>query len=276
MPKETSTNEVISYIKPSQITSNPWQPRKHFDEEALIDLRESILQNGILSPLLVTEAENGYMLVAGERRLRAAILAGLDKVPVIIRAFDDKTKAELAIVENIQRENLSPIEEARAYQALIDDYGYTTMGLAERMGKSRAYIANLIRLLKLPEPIKAYVLENKLSSGHARALLGLSDEESMLDMAELAIKNQLSVRALESLVKESSLDFHFEKNEKKGKKKKAKLKSNYLNHIEAQLEDYLQTKVNIQKGKKEGQVSIRFYGEEDLTRLLEKMGLEAY
>lgn len=276
MKSSSASEEQVLFLKPSAILPNPWQPRKHFDDEALIDLKESIVQNGILSPLLVTKNKDGYLLVAGERRLRAAKLAGLEKVPVIIRAFEDELIAELAIVENIQRENLSPIEEAMAYQALINDYGYTATSVAERMGKSRAYVANLIRLLKLPEPIKAYVLENKLSSGHARALLGLSDEESMLDMAELVIQNNLSVRALESLVKESSLKFHLKQANKKRKEEKRRAKMNYLTHIEHQLEDYLQTKVSIKKGKKEGQVNIRFYGEEDLTRLLEKMGLEAY
>lgn len=268
--------EKIDYVDVALISSNPWQPRKHFDEEALIDLKESILEHGILSPLLVTKADKGYFLVAGERRLRAAKLAGLQEVPVIVRDFEQKTMAELAIIENIQRENLSPIEEALAYQELIDEYGYTALSLAERMGKSRAYVANLIRLLKLPERLKTYVLENKLSGGHARALLSLNDEDSMLDMAELVIKNGLSVRALESLVKESVFSFNLEKNVKKNQKKKLKNKSNYLAHVERQLEEYLQTKVNIQKGKKEGQVNIRFYGEEDLTRLLEQIGLETY
>lgn len=268
--------EKIDYVDVALISSNPWQPRKHFDEEALIDLKESILEHGILSPLLVTKADKGYFLVAGERRLRAAKLAGLQEVPVIVRDFEQKTMAELAIIENIQRENLSPIEEALAYQELIDEYGYTALTLAERMGKSRAYVANLIRLLKLPERLKTYVLENKLSGGHARALLSLNDEDSMLDMAELVIKNGLSVRALESLVKESVFSFNLEKNVKKNQKKKPKNKSNYLAHVERQLEEYLQTKVNIQKGKKEGQVNIRFYGEEDLTRLLEQIGLETY
>lgn len=268
--------EKIDYVDVALISSNPWQPRKHFDEEALIDLKESILEHGILSPLLVTKADKGYFLVAGERRLRAAKLAGLREVPVIVRDFEQKTMAELAIIENIQRENLSPIEEALAYQELIDEYGYTALTLAERMGKSRAYVANLIRLLKLPERLKTYVLENKLSGGHARALLSLNDEDSMLDMAELVIKNGLSVRALESLVKESVFSFNLEKNVKKNQKKKPKNKSNYLAHVERQLEEYLQTKVNIQKGKKEGQVNIRFYGEEDLTRLLEQIGLETY
>lgn len=268
--------EKIDYVDVALISSNPWQPRKHFDEEALIDLKESILEHGILSPLLVTKADKGYFLVAGERRLRAAKLAGLQEVPVIVRDFEQKTMAELAIIENIQRENLSPIEEALAYQELIDEYGYTALSLAERMGKSRAYVANLIRLLKLPERLKTYVLENKLSGGHARALLSLNDEDSMLDMAELVIKNGLSVRALESLVKESVFSFNLEKNVKKNQKKKPKNKSNYLAHVEHQLEEYLQTKVNIQKGKKEGQVNIRFYGEEDLTRLLEQIGLETY
>lgn len=268
--------EKIDYVDVALISSNPWQPRKHFDEEALIDLKESISEHGILSPLLVTKADKGYFLVAGERRLRAAKLAGLQEVPVIVRDFEQKTMAELAIIENIQRENLSPIEEALAYQELIDEYGYTALSLAERMGKSRAYVANLIRLLKLPERLKTYVLENKLSGGHARALLSLNDEDSMLDMAELVIKNGLSVRALESLVKESVFSFNLEKNVKKNQKKKPKNKSNYLAHVERQLEEYLQTKVNIQKGKKEGQVNIRFYGEEDLTRLLEQIGLETY
>lgn len=273
--KQFEEKEEVFYLSPDEISPNPWQPRQHFDEEALIDLKESIAQNGVLSPLLVSKNKDGYQLVAGERRLRAAKLLGVSSVPVLVREFDQKTIAELAVIENIQRENLSPLEEAMAYQELIETYGYTTLSLAERMGKSRAYVANLIRLLKLPEKLKRYVLENKLSSGHARALLSLTDEETMLDMANLAIENGLSVRVLESLVKESHLAFNF-KTQKKAKPKAKKENKGYIAHIEAQLEAHLQTKVNIQKSKKEGQLIISFYGEEDLTRLLEKIGLEAY
>lgn len=270
------TKQLIT-LPIDEITTNPYQPRHYFDEDALIDLKESIEKNGILSPIFVIKTTTGYTLVSGERRLRAARLAGLMEIPALIYDFDDEAMAEVALVENIQRENLSPLEEANAYQSMIDLYGYSQGELAEKIGKSRPYIANLIRLLKLPDEIKAYLLENKLSAGHARALLAVEDESLMLELAEHTLRQGISVRGLEKLIKDSQIDDLFmEKPQKTVKNSRKSDKNRYYAHIENQLEDYLQTKVAIQKGKKSNQLMISFYDEEDLTRLLEVIGLEAY
>ena len=276
MTKENDRPAELTYLPLTAIKPNPNQPRRHFDEDGMIDLTESIRQNGVLSPIIVTPMDEGYTLVAGERRWRAAQRANLSEIPALIYHLEKQEQEEIALIENLQREELSPLEEAAAYQTLMENYAYSAQEVAERLGKSRAYVANLIRLLKLPEKIKILVAQNKLSSGHARALLALEDEEAMLDMANLVLDNGLSVRALENLIKESKLEFQLNKPVQKVKKPVQKDKNYYYNHIENQLEDYFQTKVTVTKGKKRGQLTLQFYNEEDLTRLLELMGVEVY
>ena len=276
MNKQKDRPAELTYLPLIAIKPNPNQPRRHFDEDGMIDLTESIRQNGVLSPIIVTSMDEGYTLVAGERRWRAAQRANLSEIPALIYHLEKQEQEEIALIENIQREELSPLEEAAAYQTLMETYSYSVQEVAERLGKSRAYVANLIRLLKLPEEIKTLVSQNKLSSGHARALLALEDEEAMLDMANLVLDNGLSVRALENLIKESKLEFQLNKPVQKVKKPVQKDKNYYYNHIENQLEDYFQTKVTVTKGKKRGQLTLQFYNEEDLTRLLELMGIEVY
>ena len=276
MTKENDRPAELTYLPLTAIKPNPNQPRRHFDEDGMLDLTESIRQNGVLSPIIVTPMDEGYTLVAGERRWRAAQRANLSEIPALIYHLEKQEQEEIALIENLQREELSPLEEAAAYQTLMENYAYSAQEVAERLGKSRAYVANLIRLLKLPEKIKILVAQNKLSSGHARALLALEDEEAMLDMANLVLDNGLSVRALENLIKESKLEFQLNKPVQKVKKPVQKDKNYYYNHIENQLEDYFQTKVTVPKGKKRGQLTLQFYNEEDLTRLLELMGVEVY
>ena len=276
MTKENDKQAELTYLPLTAIKPNPNQPRRHFDEDGMLDLTESIRQNGVLSPIIVTPMDEGYTLVAGERRWRAAKLANLTEIPVLIYHLEKQEQEEIALIENIQREALSPLEEAVAYQTLMESYGYSAQEVAERLGKSRAYVANLIRLLKLPEEIKTLVAQNQLSSGHARALLALEDELAMLDMAKLVLDNGLSVRALENLIKESKLEFQLNKPVQKAKKPVQKDKNYYYSHIENQLEEHFQTKVMVTKGRKHGQLTLQFYNEEDLSRLLELMGIEVY
>ena len=185
-----------------EIRPNPYQPRKEFDEKALEELSRSIEQHGIFTPLLVRKSIKGYDLIAGERRLRAARKVKLETVPAIIVDFDEQEMMEIALLENIQREDLNPIEEAEAFESLVNTLHYTQEKLAERVGKSREYCANMLRLLKLPQEVKQLVVDKKLTMGHVRPLLGLNDEEQMYEAAQEILKQKMSVRAAEKYVKE--------------------------------------------------------------------------
>ena len=189
-----------SKIPVDEIRPNPYQPRKVFNDEALKELSSSIKQHGVFTPILVKKSIQGYDLIAGERRLRASKLAGLKDIPAIIVDFDDQEMMEIALLENIQREDLNVIEEAKAYEKLIQRLGYTQEQLAHRVGKSREHITNLLRLLKLPEDVQEYVVSKQLSMGHVRALLGLKTEANMRKVAKQAIDQGLSVRKVEQIV----------------------------------------------------------------------------
>ena len=191
-----------SKIPVDEIRPNPYQPRKVFNDEALKELSSSIKQHGVFTPILVKKSIQGYDLIAGERRLRASKLAGLKDIPAIIVDFDDQEMMEIALLENIQREDLNVIEEAKAYEKLIQRLGYTQEQLAHRVGKSREHITNLLRLLKLPEDVQEYVVSKQLSMGHVRALLGLKTEANMRKVAKQAIDQGLSVRKVEQIVKD--------------------------------------------------------------------------
>ena len=186
----------------AEIRANPYQPRKEFDEKSLRELADSIGVHGIFTPLLVRRSVQGYELIAGERRLRAAKLAGLTRVPAISVDFTDEEMMEISILENVQRENLNPIEEAAAYESLIKRLGYTQEKLAERVGKSREYCANMLRLLRLPQPVQEMVTEKQLTMGHVRPLLALEDEDEMFEAAEKIRKEKMSVREVERYIKE--------------------------------------------------------------------------
>ena len=248
-------------IPVSEIRPNPYQPRKVFDDEALQELKVSIEQHGVFTPILVKKSIAGYDLITGERRLRASKLAGLETIPAIIVQFDDQEMMEIALLENIQREDLNVIEEAKAYEQLIQKLGYTQEQLAKRVGKSREHITNLLRLLRLPEDVQQYAIDKQLSMGHIRALLSLKNEEEMRRIAKQAIDQGLSVRKVEQLVKESA--------QKKDKPIVASKENMFVKEAQRQLEDYFQTNVKIAGHA----ITIHFENDSDLTRILEMLKL---
>lgn len=255
--KGTSKSELnISEIRP-----NPYQPRKEFDEAGLNELADSIRMNGVFQPILVRQSLSGYELVAGERRLRASRLAGKKTIPAIIVDFNDQQMMEISLLENIQRKDLTPIEEASAYDQLIRKLNYTQDELAKRIGKSRTNVTNMLRLLNLPDEIKKMVNEGKLSYGHARTLLSLESEEKMIALAENTIKEGLSVRQLEDLCKK--------KETKKPGKDKPDETDPFMEDVKNRLQRKYGTKVEI----KNKCISIRYNDIDDLNRILEIMNV---
>lgn len=260
---EDSNNSVM--LKISEIEPNRSQPRKDFDENSLSDLAQSISQHGLLQPLLVRPLPiGGYQIVAGERRYRACRMAGLTEVPVTIRELSDTETMELALIENLQREDLSPIEEALGYKALIDEHGFSQEEVATSVGKSRPAIANSLRILKLPDSVLEYVKQDKISAGHARALLMLDSEEDMLELAELIYKKDLSVRQAEKLAK---------KKPEVEEDTQPERKPSFYSMVELALNESLgrKIKVNKNKGKQGGVLQIEFYSDEELTELSNKL-----
>ena len=246
-------------VEVSEVKPNPYQPRKNFDDSKIQELADSIKLHGVFTPILVKKAVKGYELIAGERRLRASKLAGLKTIPAILMDFDDQQMMEIALLENIQREDLNAIEEAQGYEKLIKKLGYTQEELAKRIGKSREHVANMLRLLKLPKSVQQYVIDKQLSMGHVRALLGLKDSSLIEDVAKKAIQLHLSVRAVETLVKNM--------NEQKPEPVK-KEKDIHLEKVQERLQSRFQTKVKID----DKQITIRYEGNDDLNRLLELLG----
>ena len=259
------SNGAVS-LKISEIEPNRAQPRKDFDESALSELAESIARHGLLQPILVRPLTlGGYEIVAGERRYRAARMAGLTEVPVIIRELSESETMELALIENLQREDLTPLEEALGYEVLINEHGFTQEEVAETVGKSRPAVANALRLLKLPESIAEYLKEDKITAGHSRALLTLPTEEIMLQVCEQIIKGNLSVRQTEKLCKKLTA-------EKKPPKPAEKV-PNYYKEVELTLSESLGRKISVtkSKGKQGGILQIEFYSDEELTELSNKL-----
>ena len=259
--EDISTGNSTTKVKLLDIEPNREQPRKQFDEDALAELSDSIAQHGVLQPLLVRPMpDGGYQLVAGERRWRASRMAGLTEVPVVIRDLTDAQVAELALVENLQRENLNPLEEANGYKELSDKFGYTQEKISEIVGKSRPSIANALRLLNLPEDVQEMVSDGSISMGHARAILSLEDDKMKTDLAKLVIQNDLSVRETEriarNMVKEAP------------KKSKAKKRNPYYDEAELALSEVLGRKVKITKSSKKGALEIEFFDDADLKKLL--------
>ena len=243
-----------------EIRPNPYQPRKEFDQTALNELADSIRTHGIFTPLLVRKSVSGYDLITGERRLRAAKIAGLKVVPAISVEFTEEQMMEIAILENVQREDLNAIEEAAAYDSLVKKLGYTQEKLAERVGKSREYCANIMRLLKLPSEVQKLVVDKKLAMGHVRPLLGLKDEIEMLDAAEKIMKEKMSVREVEAYVRDINSE-----EVKPNKTKPEKNRDPIIHDLEHQISVKLGTKVTIQNKK----LTIRYTDTEDLNRILE-------
>ena len=257
-----SSNGVRTEIPINEIRPNPYQPRKEFDKEALQELSETIKTHGIFNPLLVRKSIHGYDLVAGERRLRAAKIAGLETVPAIEVEFTDEMMMEISILENVQREDLNPIEEAQAYDSLIRKLGYTQEQLANRVGKSREYCANILRLLKLPEDVQEMVVKKQLSMGHVRALLSIKDDNEIYEAAEYAIKNRLTVREVEDYVR------NLLGNTKKKPTKTIVHKDPWVKDLEERLQRKLGTEVNLSKKA----LAISYTDTDDLNRILEILG----
>ena len=244
------------------IRPNRYQPRQGFAEEELAELRDSIREQGILQPLLVRKDENGYELIAGERRLRAAKLAGLSQVPVVIKKISDSQLLEMSIVENIQRENFNPIEEADAYHRLIAEFNLTQDQAANRVGKSRSAVANFLRLRQLPDPIKDSIRKGSLSMGHARALLGIAAADQQLTTWRAVVAKSLSVRQTEALIRRL-------KSEKRRPKVTAGTsEDHYFSDLAQDLSRHFGTKVVIRKSGQRGKVEIEFYSNDDLDRLI--------
>lgn len=253
-------------LKIMEIEPNHDQPRKIFDEKALAELADSIAQHGILQPLVVRPLSNGsYQLVAGERRWRAARIAGLSEVPVIIKELTDEEVIEIAMVENLQREDLNPLEESLGYAYMMQELKITQEQVAEKVGKSRPAVANALRLLKLPEEIQEMVKNNIISAGHARALLGFSTKEEMLEVASLIIKEDISVREIENLVKAAK--------KAPSKPKEKKKREKFFSEVELALVNNLGRKVKIKENGKKGSgvLEIEFFDESDLKSLAMKL-----
>lgn len=237
------------------------QPRKEFNEELLKELADSIAVHGVIQPIIVRKHEDKYEIIAGERRWRASKIAGLKEIPCIVRDIDMENAAKLALIENIQREDLNPIEEAMAYKRLMEEFDLKQEELGKALGKSRSYITNTIRLLNLDEKIIKYIYEGKLSSGHGKVLLGIKDKKEQLKVCQKIIDFDLNVRELESEVKKI-------KQKKKAKIRKAN-KEPYLADIEENLMSTLGTRVNVVTGTKKGKIEIEYYGEDDLERIID-------
>lgn len=265
--KEAAYDEedVIIYANINDIKPNAAQPRKRFDEDKIRELAESIKANGVIQPLIVRPAENGYELVAGERRWRASRIAGLKKVPCIIRHFDDRQNAIVAIIENMQRENLDPIEEAEGLKSMTEQFGFTQEQISASLGKSRTYITNSIRLLKLPEEIREYVSNGQMSAAHGRTIINIADVKKQREICEKVIREGLSVRATERLADKAKDEI---KPDRKKRASKAK-KSNDILAAEAELRTLTGTKVNISGDGKNGKLEFDYYSTEELNRLID-------
>lgn len=244
----------INLIKP-----NRDQPRKYFDEERIQILSESIKEHGVLQPIILKTVDNGYEIVAGERRWRASRLAGLKEIPAVVKDLEDDQLVQISLIENLQREDLNQIEEALAYNSLIEEYGYTQERVSKVVGKSRSHIANIIRLLALPEDIKHQIAKDEISGGHGRAMASIHDPILQRKLTERIIKEELSVRDIEKIVASIT-----------GKKKSVTTSNTSItfNDIERRLNDRFASPIKIKSGKKKGRIEIEFYNEDDLDRII--------
>ena len=270
---DNNRNGGVMTLPITDVENNSAQPRKNFDPEALAQLADSIRQHGILQPLTVRKLDSGYyQIIAGERRWRAARMAGLDEVPVIVIEADDKTAAELAMIENLQREDLNPMEEAAGYRTLIDLYGMTQEEAAERVGKSRSAVANALRLLDLSEPVRAFVEEGKLTAGHARALITLPADLQERTAREV-MDGGLSVRQTERLAKQRIQERKEPETVLKREKLDDPKKIDYTIEAQKELSAKLGRGVRIVNGRKKGRIELDYYGLDDLNDLLDALAL---
>ncbi len=266
IPDVRDTEEQITTLPLQKVEPNPLQPRKLFDEEELQVLADSIAQHGVIQPLTVRKGENGfYQIIAGERRWRAARLAGLRTVPVTVIECDDRTAMELALIENLQRQDLNPMEEAMGYKQLMEEYGLTQEQVAQRVSKSRPAVANALRLLSLSPEISQLVTDGKLSAGHARALMVLKSQKDQKRAAQKIMALELSVRQAETLCKNLAREA-----EKEPPKEKP-LEVDYVAECEKTLSRALNRRVKITRGKRKGRLELEFYGDDDLQRLYEAL-----
>ncbi|MDF7669120.1 ParB/RepB/Spo0J family partition protein [Lactobacillus sp. ESL0703] len=265
-PQVEETEEEILDLDLSEIRPNPYQPRKNFDDKALKELSDSIKENGVFQPIIVRKSVNGYEIIAGERRFRASKLAKKTTVPAIVRDFDEGQMMEVAVLENLQREDLSPLEEAQAYEMLQKNLGLTQEEVSKRMGKSRPYIANYLRLLTLPTKTKHLLQHGQLSMGQARTLLGLKNKDKIDEVAKQVVKEGMPVRKVEALVAQLNA---------KKPVKKTTHKSAFIRASEHQLADKLGSSVNISESKKgKGHLSIGFSSVDELNRILDILGVD--
>jgi len=259
--------EIVSDIKIDQLRPNPYQPRKYFDEEKLEELAFSIREHGVLQPIIVKKDIKGYIIIAGERRFRASKRAEVSTIPAIVREYSDDLMMQHALIENLQREDLNPIEEAKSYKLIMQKLSLTQEKFAEKIGKSRTYVTNMMRLLNLPEFVTDAIEERSISMGHAKILAGLKDEEKVLELAILIKEEQISVRELEEMLKQ-------EAKSTSAKSKQKVTEDKQLNRLESNLNTHFGTKVNVKEKNGKGQIVINYLSTEDLNRLLDIMGID--
>lgn len=271
LPDEDIVEEgSVSKIDINLIKANETQPRRYFDEEKIAQLAQSIKEHGIVQPIVLKKEDKSYTIVAGERRWRAAKLIGLREIPAVVMELDDKQILEISLIENLQREDLNPIEEAVAYKRLIDEFNMTQEELGVKVGKSRTAVTNSIRLLNLDNRVQEYLIEGVISEGHGRALLGIENKELQYSLAQKIIDEVLSVRQTEELIRNAS-----QGDVKKKDKEKTTKNNPFLNDIKYRLESYFGTKVQLtSKDNNKGKIEIEYYSEEDLNRILEILKLQ--
>ena len=254
----------VLYVDVARITANPEQPRLDFPEQEIAELSESIKALGVLQPILVRPRAGGYQIVAGERRFRASIRAGLSQVPVLVKELSDRDTFEVALVENVQRLNLNPLEEAKGYERLMDEFNLSAQEVAERVGKDRATVANLVRVLKLPAAVQDYLREGHITVGHAKAILTVKEPAAQTSLAQKVIDESLSVRALEAIVSREVV-LEEPKKPRVGKP----IETSEFPEIEERLRNSLGTKVTIRRSKKGGAVELHFFSDSELDRLID-------
>lgn len=259
---QISENDTVQTAKVKDLRANPYQPRREFDEDKLKELAESIREHGIIQPIIVRKSVRGYEIVAGERRWRAARSLDLEEVPVVIKEFDDQQMTEIALIENLQREDLNSLEIAEAYNNIMDKFNLTQEELAKKVGQSRSHVANFLRLLNLAPEIQKYVSRGTISMGHARAILGLEDKQQQILLAKKIVEEDLSVRTVEQIVQRLSNNVSRETKTKKAGTNRVILQ------YEERFRSHFGTAVKIHSGKKRGKIEIEYYSMDDLERIL--------
>ena len=263
--KEKEKKNSSTLIPLNKIVNNADQPRKFFDSDNIAELAESIKNHGIIQPLILKKDGTKYTIIAGERRWRASKILGIKEVPAIVMDLSEKEILEVSLIENIQRQDLNPIEEALAYRKLIEDFKLTQQELSKRIGKSRVAISNTMRLINLDERVQQYLIESVISEGHGRALLSIENKDLQYEIAQKIIDENLSVREVEKLIKDLF--------KKKNEIKKEIEQNPYINDIQNRLQDYFGTKVNINSKNKKGKIEIEYYSDDDLNRILELLNM---